>query len=147
MIFERLNFWRTWFSTSPSMNGKHLMFSICPGVIFKLHSRSFKSNSLGAFDRHSNDCSFSVFSIVTKLWLVPYLQAGHKKSGRALAYPQARESKPYTHKQETPPAYRREHLSVSLCVLLIWTFRLHRKQLNAFFSICKKHSRFTTVQI
>lgn len=134
MIFEWLNFWRTWFSASPSMNGKYLMFSICPGVIFKEHSRSFKSNSLGAFDRHSNDCSFSVFSIVTKLWLVPYLQAGHKKSGRASAYPPERESKLYACKQETPPAYSREHLTVSKHTFEFSTFLRHLKSAKRFFS-------------
>ncbi|WP_433877658.1 hypothetical protein, partial [Bacteroides caccae] len=62
----------------------------------------------------------------------------HKKSGRAFAYPQARESKPYTHKQEIPPAYHGEHLSVSLCIMQFLDFSLAQKSAKRFFSsICK----------
>lgn len=50
---------------------------------------------------------FFVLSIYNKWWFAPYYKPYiYKKNGRAFAYPQARESKPYVHKQETPPAYR-----------------------------------------
>ena len=63
-----------------------------------------------------------VLSIVIRSATCTLLQAYiHKKSGRAFAYPQARESKPYVHKQETPPAYRKEHFTVSCAHL---NFRL-----------------------
>lgn len=65
---------------------------------------------------------FFVLSIDNKWWFAPYYKPYiYKKSGRAFAYPQARESKPYTHKQETPPAYRKEHFTVSCAYL---NFRL-----------------------
>ena len=78
------------------------MLLICLEGIFKVYSKYGRSNNLGMFDRHSKDSSFSVFSIAIKLWLVPNASpvSINIKSGRALAYPQERESKPYTHKQE-----------------------------------------------
>ena len=47
-------------------------------------------------------------------------------------------SKPYTHKQEIPPAYHGEHLSVSLCIMQFLDFSLAQKSAKRFFSsICK----------
>ena len=139
MIFEWLNFWRTCFSVSPSMYINPFMFSICPGVILSELSSSFRSNSLGVFDKEFRDCFRCVFSIAIMFLLVPYTKPINiKKSGRAFAYPQARESKPYTHKQEIPPAYHGEHLSVSLCIMQFLDFSLAQKSAKRFFSsICK----------
>ena len=139
MIFEWLNFWRTCFSVSPSMYINPFMFSICPGVILSELSSSFRSNSLGVFDKEFRDCFRCVFSICHKDFACALHQANkHKKSGRAFAYPQARESKPYTHKQEIPPAYHGEHLSVSLCIMQFLDFSLAQKSAKRFFSsICK----------
>ena len=76
-----------------------------------------------------------VLSIVIRSATCTLLQAYiHKKSGRAFAYPQARESKPYTHKQEIPPAYHGEHLSVSLCIMQFLDFSLAQKSAKRFFS-------------
>ena len=72
MIFEWLNFWRTCFSVSPSMYINPFMFSICPGVILSELSSSFRSNSLGVFDKEFRDCFRCVFSIVIRISLVPY---------------------------------------------------------------------------
>ncbi|MFR6267244.1 MAG: hypothetical protein ACLULI_24685, partial [Bacteroides caccae] len=50
----------------------------------------------------------------------------HKKSGRAFAYPQNRESKPYTHKQETPlPHMRKGIYTVFVVRVKFSTFVLH----------------------
>lgn len=115
------------------------MFSICPGVILSEPNNSLRSNSLGTFDKLFRDCFFSVFSIVTKLQLAPYIKPiSIKKAEGHLPSPQERESKPYTHKQETPPAYSREHLSVSLCVWNNFDFSPAQKSAKRFFSsICK----------
>lgn len=56
-----------------------------------------------------------------------------KKAEGHLPSPQERESKPYTHKQETPPAYSREHLSVSLCVWNNFDFSPAQKSAKHFF--------------
>lgn len=72
MIFEWLNFWRTCFSVSPSMYINPFMFSICPGVILSELSSSFRSNSLGVFDKEFRDCFRCVFSIAIMFLLVPY---------------------------------------------------------------------------
>ena len=72
MIFEWLNFWRTCFSVSPSMYINPFMFPICPGVILSELSSSFRSNSLGVFDKQFRDCFRCVFSIVIRISLVPY---------------------------------------------------------------------------
>lgn len=72
MIFEWLNFWRTCFSVSPSMYINPFMFPICPGVILSELSSSFRSNSLGVFDKEFRDCFRCVFSIVIRISLVPY---------------------------------------------------------------------------
>lgn len=138
MIFEWLNFWRTCFSVSPSMYINPFMFSICPGVILSELNSSLRSNSLGVSDKKFRDCFRCVFSIAIMFLLVPYTKPINIKSGRAFAYPQARESKPYTHKQEIPPAYHGEHLSVSLCIMQFLDFSLTQKSAKRFFSsICK----------
>ena len=72
MIFAWLNFWRTCFSVSPSMYINPFMFPICPGVILSELSSSFRSNSLGVFDKQFRDCFRCVFSIVIRISLVPY---------------------------------------------------------------------------
>ena len=72
MIFAWLNFWRTCFSVSPSMYINPFMFSICPGVILSELSSSFRSNSLGVFDKEFRDCFRCVFSIAIRFSLVPY---------------------------------------------------------------------------
>ena len=72
MIFEWLNFWRTCFSVSPSMYINPFMFPICPGVILSELSSSFRSNSLGVFDKQFRDCFRCVFSIAIRISLVPY---------------------------------------------------------------------------
>ena len=72
MIFAWLNFWRTCFSVSPSMYINPFMFSICPGVILSELSSSFRSNSLGVFDKEFRDCFRCVFSIAIMFLLVPY---------------------------------------------------------------------------
>lgn len=83
----------------------------------------------GGFSSKSHDCfeekagiSFLFFPFITNDGLRPITNPIYtKKNGRAFAYPQARESKPYVHKQETPPAYRKEHFTVSCAHL---NFRL-----------------------
>ena len=103
------------------------MFPICPGVILSELSSSFRSNSLGVFDKQFRDCFRCVFSIVIRISLVPYTKPINiKKSGRAFAYPQNRESKPYTHKQETPlPHMRKGIYTVFVVRVKFSTFVLH----------------------
>ena len=48
------------------------MFPICPGVILSELSSSFRSNSLGVFDKQFRDCFRCVFSIAIRISLVPY---------------------------------------------------------------------------
>lgn len=48
--------------------------------------------------------TFFILSIYNKVMVCALLQTYiYKKSGRAFAYPQARESKPYTHNRKHPP--------------------------------------------
>lgn len=110
------------------------MFFICLGVIFIELNNSLRSNSLGMLDKQFRDCFRCIFSIAIKVVACALHQANkHEKSGRAFAYPQARESKPYTHKQEIPPAYHGEHLSVSLCIMQFLDFSLAQKSAKRFF--------------
>ena len=139
MIFAWLNLWRTCFSVSPSMYINPFMFSICPGVILSELSSSFRSNSLGVFDKQFRDCFRCVFSIAIRFSLVPYTKPINikKAEGHSPIRKRGSPSPIYTQTGDTP-AYHGEHLSVSLCIMQFWTFRLHRNQLNAFFSsICK----------
>ena len=115
------------------------MFSICPGVILSELNSSLRSNSLGVSDKKFRDCFRCVFSIAIMFLLVPYTKPINiKKAEGHSPMPQARESKPYTHKQEIPPAYHGEHLSVSLCIMQFLDFSLAQKSAKRFFSsICK----------
>lgn len=57
---------------SESVDINPFMFPICPGVILSELSSSFRSNSLGVFDKQFRDCFRCVFSIVIRISLVPY---------------------------------------------------------------------------
>ena len=138
MIFAWLNLWRTCFSVSPSMYINPFMFSICPGVILSELSSSFRSNSLGVFDKQFRDCFRCVFSIAIRFSLVPYTKPINIKKAEGHSPIRKRGSPPYTHKQEIPPAYHGEHLSVSLCIMQFLDFSLAQKSAKRFFSsICK----------
>ncbi len=77
-----------------------------------------------------------VLSIVIRSATCTLLQAYiHKKSGRAFAYPQVRESKPLCTNRKRPPHIASRRIVCFLLHVIISTFHLHRNQLNAFFLI------------
>lgn len=139
MIFEWLNFWRTCFSVSPSMYINPFMFPICPGVILSELSSSFRSNSLGVFDKQFRDCFRCVFSIVIRISLVPYTKPINIKKAEGHSPIRKRGSPSPIHtNRRYPPAYHGEHLSVSLCIMQFLDFSLAQKSAKRFFSsICK----------
>lgn len=135
MIFAWLNLWRTCFSVSPSMYINPFMFPICPGVILSELSSSFRSNSLGVFDKLFRDCFRCVFSIAIRFSLVPYTKPINiKKAEGHLPSPQERESKPYHTNRKRPPHIAGRHLSVSLCVRNYFDFSPTQKSAKRFFS-------------
>ncbi len=139
MIFEWLNFWRTCFSVSPSMYINPFMFPICPGVILSELSSSFRSNSLGVFDKEFRDCFRCVFSIVIRISLVPYTKPINIKKAEGHSPIRKRGSPSPIHtNRRYPPHITGEHLSVSLCIMQFLDFSLAQKSAKRFFSsICK----------
>ena len=134
MIFAWLNFWRTCFSVSPSMYINPFMFSICPGVILSELSSSFRSNSLGVFDKEFRDCFRCVFSIAIRFSLVPYTKPINIKKAEGHSPIRKRGSPSPIHTNRRYPPHITGSIYLFLCVQCnFWTFRLHRNQLNAFF--------------
>lgn len=87
------------------------MFPICPGVILSELSSSFRSNSLGVFDKQFRDCFRCVFSIVIRISLVPYTKPINiKKAEGHLPIRRTGSRSPTRKTGNTAPAYAEGHL-------------------------------------
>lgn len=116
MIFAWLNFWRTCFSVSPSMYINPFMFSICPGVILSELSSSFRSNSLGVFDKEFRDCFRCVFSIAIRFSLVPYTKPINIKKAEGHSPIRKRGSPSPIHTNRRYPPHITGSIYLFLCV-------------------------------
>ena len=98
-----------------TMNTK-VMFSICPGVILSELSSSFRSNSLGVFDKEFRDCFRCVFSIAIRISLVPYTKPINIKKAEGHSPIRKRGSPSPIHTNRRYPPHITGSIYLFLCV-------------------------------
>lgn len=101
---------------SPSMYINPFMFSICPGVILSELSSSFRSNSLGVFDKEFRDCFRCVFSIAIMFLLVPYTKPINIKKAEGHSPIRKRGSPSPIHTNRRYPPHITGSIYLFLCV-------------------------------
>lgn len=122
------------------------MSPICPGVILSELSSSFRSNSLGVFDKQFRDCFRCVFSIAIRFSLVPYTKPINikKRKGIRLSASEGVQAL-YTQTGDTPRISRGAFICFSVYNAIL-DFSLAQKSAKRFFLQYVKHGRFTTAQ-
>lgn len=94
----------------------HIRFPICPGVILSELSSSFRSNSLGVFDKEFRDCFRCVFSIVIRISLVPYTKPINIKKAEGHSPIRKRGSPSPIHTNRRYPPHITGSIYLFLCV-------------------------------